>query len=145
MSIPLLESGLCGQQALHVLLADDDDSDALLTLRCLRKLYPAGVAIQVERAKDGAQALTKLFASVFGLVLLDWNMPYKGGADVLQAMRQQGLQTPVVVISGRCPEEILPDLEIGGATFLSKNGMSVASLRAAIFGVMNLNQETVLV
>jgi two-component system response regulator len=82
--------------AVEILLAEDNDLDAELTLRALRKI---GVGNKVLRVHDGADALAFLFrAGQFAqrdhaqpkLVLLDLHMQKIGGLEVLRQIRQRG-------------------------------------------------------
>lgn len=54
----------------------------------------------VEEAVDGEQALAKLQAAAFDLVIADVWMPRLNGIDLLQRMRAISPDTPVFVITG---------------------------------------------
>ena len=54
----------------------------------------------VEEAVDGEQALAKLQADSFDLVIADVWMPRLNGIDLLQQMRKLSPNTPVFVITG---------------------------------------------
>ena len=91
----------------EILLAEDDDLDAELTLRALRKI---GVESKLFRVKDGTEALAFLFrAGPFAqrdrlqpkLILLDLHMQWIGGIEVLRQIRErQALTgTPVGILT----------------------------------------------
>lgn len=105
----------------RVLVADDVETDRLLTIRQLGKAWPVKGDLMVECAADGAEALAKIRSNRYALVVLDWNMPHQDGGDVLRAMRADGLRIPVVVVSGQCREVIANDLETMSATFVNKD------------------------
>ena len=66
-----------------VLIVDDDKT----MLRIIRNL-PKQIDIEnVEEASDGAEALLKLRAADFGLVISDWNMAPMTGLDLLKEVR----------------------------------------------------------
>ncbi|WP_258868086.1 response regulator [Alkalilimnicola ehrlichii] len=69
-----------------------------------RALDPAW-GVEVMFAKDGAEGLSMLRKARPALMLLDLTMPVMDGFDVLKAMAAEGLDIPVVVISG----DIQPD------------------------------------
>lgn len=80
--------------AVDILVAEDDDMDAELILRGLRKI---GVTSKLFRVVDGADALSFLFRedkfsvrdfSLPRLLLLDLHMPKIGGIDVLRRVRE---------------------------------------------------------
>ncbi len=55
---------------------------------------------QVELAEDGLVALEITKASTFDAIFLDIKMPQMDGIEVLQQMRENGIETPIVMISG---------------------------------------------
>ena len=100
-----------------ILLAEDSDADAELTLRALRK---GNLVNKVLRVRDGVEAIEYLFhEGAFlnrpggnpKLVLLDMKMPRLGGLDVLRRLRsdERTRFIPVVVLTpdqrGRPSEE----------------------------------------
>jgi len=89
-----------------ILLAEDRDTDAELTVLALRE---AGIAHPVVRARDGVEVLDYLFASsaveLPSLVLLDLRMPRLDGLDALKAIRtdKRACNLPVIVMT--CSDE----------------------------------------
>lgn len=85
-----------------ILLAEDRDTDAELTVIALRE---AGIAHPVVRARDGVEALDYLFASsavqLPSLLLLDLRMPRLDGLDALKAIRTdtRAHKLPVIVMT----------------------------------------------
>jgi two-component system, sensor histidine kinase and response regulator len=124
----------------RVLVADDDEMDRRLTILRLGKAWPFERAIRVECARNGVEALERIRNSRFLLAVLDWNMPPLDGGDVLRTMRENGLRTPVVIVSGRHREDIAVDLQSLAATFLNKNELDPISFRGAITASMQLQE-----
>ena len=124
----------------RVLVADDDDTDRLLTIWHLGKAWPAERDMMVECAADGAEALEKVRRSRFALVVLDWNMPLLNGADVLRAIRENDLRVPVIVMSDQRREAIASHLETMAAAFVSKDEFDTGSLRNAIAASIQLQE-----
>lgn len=54
---------------------------------------------QVEVAKSGHEALSRMAERSYDLIFLDLRMPDKDGLEVLAEMRQAGVETPVVLIT----------------------------------------------
>jgi CheY-like chemotaxis protein len=91
-----------------ILLVEDNDDDAFLTLRAFKE---AKIHNPIIRVSDGVQALDYLFArgdyasrdsrELPALMLLDLNMPRLGGLDVLAAVRKdpRTKHLPVVVLT----------------------------------------------
>lgn len=83
-----------------ILIAEDEKALA----RALElKLTSAGFIISV--AHDGEEALAKILAEKFDLVLLDLVMPKKDGFSVLENLKAKGNTTPVIVSSNLSQEE----------------------------------------
>ena len=55
---------------------------------------------QVELAEDGLIALEITKTTNFDAIFLDIKMPQMDGIEVLQQMRENGIETPIVMISG---------------------------------------------
>ena len=55
---------------------------------------------QVELAEDGLVALEITKTTAFDAIFLDIKMPQMDGIEVLQQMRENGIETPIVMISG---------------------------------------------
>jgi len=127
-----LAGGKAGPGPVRVLVADDDESDRLLTIWQLGDAWPVKNGLLVECAADGEEALEKIRAHRYALVVLDWNMPRQDGAEVLRAMREHELRIPVVVLSDQRLEDIATALELMTAAFLNKGDLDTQSLRNAI-------------
>ena len=104
-------------RALEVLLVEDSDEDAELTLRALKKRRLANL---VHRVRDGEEALEFLFGSGRyadrgtsppRVVLLDLKLPKVGGLEVLKAIRsdERTARTPVVVLTSSAEDRDLND------------------------------------
>lgn len=98
MSVPLPTA-----RALRILLVEDDDDHAELTVHALEQHDARHV---VERAADGAAALDLLFqtggdAERPDLVLLDLNLPRVSGLEVLEKIKgdEELRSIPVVVLT----------------------------------------------
>ena len=75
----------------------------------------------VVTAPDGARALQELRRSSFELVLTDIEMPDATGVDILRAVRERDLDTPVVLMTGNPTfETAVQALELGALRYLSK-------------------------
>lgn len=116
----------------RVLVLDDDKRDRQLTICQLGNTWPAERDMIVECAVDGAEALEKIRRTRYALAVLDWNIRRPDGADVLRAMRENGLRVPVVVVSRQDRKGIPIDLEEMAAAFLNKNEMDTITFRNAI-------------
>lgn len=55
---------------------------------------------EVDLAEDGLIALEKVKATTYDAIFIDIKMPQMDGIEVLEKMRNDGIETPIVMISG---------------------------------------------
>ena len=80
----------------RILLIEDEPG---LVLTLSDRLSKEGFA--VESARDGESGLQRATTEAFDLILLDVMLPRKNGFDVCRDLRQQGSQTPVLMLTAR--------------------------------------------
>ena len=81
---------------MRILLAEDDE---LLGVGLRAGLQQQG--FEVDWVRDGQAALRELLALDYEAAVLDLGLPRMDGMEVLQALRQQGRSTPVLVLTAR--------------------------------------------
>ena len=98
----------------QVLLAEDDPAIAEPLARALgREGYDVDVQGTGQGAIDGAPGAD--------LVVLDLGLPDMDGLDVARAIRQQGLSTPVLVLTARADEvDLVVGLDAGADDYVTK-------------------------
>jgi len=103
-------------QGLRVLVVDDEEY--------INDLIAAGlrfVGFEVDTAADGREALAKVASNRPDLIVLDVAMPDIDGFEVLQRLRRDGLDTPVVFLTARdAPVDRVKGLRIGGDDYITK-------------------------
>ncbi len=80
----------------RLLIADDERNIAEGL-----QLLLAEEGYEVETATDGKQAWDKVSTGEFGLVLADLKMPKMGGLELFAQMREQGIDSEVIIITGK--------------------------------------------
>ncbi|HBE88245.1 MAG TPA: DNA-binding response regulator, partial [Elusimicrobia bacterium] len=83
------------------ILVVDDDPDILALAR--KALSEAGYAVTV--VKDGIDALLRLNAEKFDLVVSDVDMPDLDGLRLLEIMNQKNIKADVVFFTSRASDE----------------------------------------
>jgi two-component system, OmpR family, alkaline phosphatase synthesis response regulator PhoP len=122
-------AGAAGGQ--DILIVEDDEAIA------------AGLALnlklaghQTTLARDGDEALARVDAHDFDLVLLDINLPRRNGLEVLQALRDSDNLVPVIVVSARDAEsDKVAALRLGADDYVTKP-FALAELLARIEAVL---------
>ena len=100
----------------RVLVVDDE---AGLRVTLAANLELEGFA--VEEAESGEAALAMATARRYDLVITDIRMPGMDGVELFRALRRQGQQVPVVLMTGFAMEDLVRSaLEEGAYTVLSK-------------------------
>jgi two-component system alkaline phosphatase synthesis response regulator PhoP len=101
---------------LRVLIVEDEP---LLVLTLSDRLCAEGY--EVESATNGEAGLARARAASFDLILLDVALPLRNGFDVLRDLRQQRLDTPVLMLTarGQVIDRVL-GLKLGADDYLPK-------------------------
>lgn len=117
-------------EAMEILLIEDNDYDAELTIRALKQY---NLANQITRLDDGQEALDFLFPPELSkeaeiknkpkLILLDLKLPGVSGLEVLQAIKSDPRTRfiPVVVLTSSTEEEdIIKSYQLGVNSYIAK-------------------------
>ncbi len=99
-----------------LLIVDDSKAMRMIVRRALRQANI--VEHSVEEASNGEEALEKLRAGGFDLVLADWNMPQMNGIDLLKAVRAAGMNVHFGFITSEGTGDIRATALENGAAFL---------------------------
>jgi DNA-binding response OmpR family regulator len=103
--------------AKHSVLVVDDEP---IVCHSVRKIL-AKQSCAVEEAFDVDVALRKMKLNNYDLVILDLKMPKRSGIEVLQSIRQQYPDVPVVMVSGYASiESAIEATRLGAFNFIPK-------------------------
>lgn len=120
-----------------VLLVDDEPDILELLELTLRKM-----GLDVDRAGNVREALTKLAARHYDLCLTDMRMPDGDGLQVVQHIVQGNLDLPVAVITAHGNmENAITALKAGAFDYLTKP-VSLDQLRTLVKAALNLPRVT---
>ena len=100
----------------RILLVEDEPG---LVLTLSDRLSKEGFA--VETARDGESGLQRATTESFDVIILDVMLPRKNGFDVCRDLRQQGTQTPVIMLTarGQVVDKVV-GLKLGADDYLTK-------------------------
>ncbi len=116
---------------LRVLLVEDDEDDATIT-RALLSDVP-NTRFQLDWVSSYEHGLELMKAGQHDIDLLDYHLGSRCGLDLLREIREEGVQAPVILLTGQGNESIvLEAMRSGASDYLPKNLMSPESLERAI-------------
>jgi DNA-binding response OmpR family regulator len=118
------------EKAVEILLVEDNDDDAELTLMAFKKHKFANIIIRI---RDGAEALDYLFCrrqfisrninQLPKIILLDLKLPKVSGFEVLKAVKSNDIlkSIPVIIMTSSQEEkDIVRSYELGVNSFITK-------------------------
>jgi len=106
-------------KTMNILIVDDYKT----MLRIIRNLLKQLDFDNVEEASDGAEALAKLRAGHFGLVISDWNMEPMTGLELLKEVRadQRLKNLPFIMITAESKtENVIAAKQAGVSNYIVK-------------------------
>ncbi len=76
---------------------------------------------KVEVAKDGARGYKEASSGNYDLIILDLMLPEKGGLDICRDLRQNGIETPILMLTakGQVIDKVL-GLKLGADDYMQK-------------------------
>ncbi len=120
------------------LLIVEDDEDLRDTLRELAESFIGCQVIEAENGVDGMRVIQSLQGAKSGLdaILTDIKMPVMDGLDMLGKVRDMGVITPVIVLTGHGDKNsAMQALQLGAFDFIEKpfeTGNLLSRLQAAL-------------
>jgi two-component system, OmpR family, response regulator Irr len=100
-----------------ILLAEDD-----LILRKSLAYFLSDHGFNVVQVENGVDAIEEIKSIGFDLIITDLNMPYIGGMEIINIVRNElKLNTPVIVLTSSAVEKVeLESFSIGANEFVTK-------------------------
>lgn len=101
----------------NILLAEDD-----LILRKSLAYFLSDNGYIVTQVENGVDAVDEIKSNSFDLIITDLNMPYIGGMEIINIVRNElTLDTPVIVLTSSGVEKVeLESFSIGANEFVTK-------------------------
>jgi DNA-binding response OmpR family regulator len=100
---------------------------------------------EVEIAMEGGSGLERILGNKYDLILLDIMLPQISGFDICKAVRKEGINTPIVLLTAKGEEiDKVLGLELGADDYITKP-FSLrelpARIKAILRRVQNENEE----
>lgn len=133
------------EEALKVLIVDDDEVDRMAVRRALKI---AGVRVEIAEAAGSAEARVLLLAAhneltnsaeemasakPFDCAFLDYRLPDGDGLNLVKTIREAGIKIPLIVLTGQGDEQIAVELMKAGASdYIAKAKLSPENLSRSL-------------
>jgi len=123
---------------MRILIIEDDPKIAAYVSKGLKQ---EGFA--VDHAADGIEGLHLAGSEPYDLAIVDIMLPGRDGLSVIEALRQQGINTPVIILSAkRSVDERIQGLRKGGDDYLTKP-FAFSELVARVHALLRRSSGTV--
>jgi DNA-binding response OmpR family regulator len=110
------------------LLVIEDNADLAFGLKTILEFE----GHDIEVAEDGEIGLERARGANPDLIILDLMLPRKGGYEVLRELRQEGMRTPVLILTARSQEsDLVMGFNLGADDYVTKP-FSTAELVARV-------------
>lgn len=124
----------------RILICDDSS----FARKQIARVLPADSQVETRFAADGEEGLRVIRAGNTDLVFLDLNMPILDGYGVLEAVKAEGLDCHIIVVSGDIQPEARDRVMRFGAADFIKKPVDVEQIVSILerFGVASAGEKT---
>jgi len=106
---------------IRVLFVEDSEDDAVLLLRELRR---GGYGPVFERVDTHEAMVSALDRQAWDIIIADYVMPRFSGLAALKLVKERGLETPFIIVSGKIGEEVAVEaMRAGAHDYIIKNNL----------------------
>jgi two-component system response regulator ArlR len=116
---------------MRILIVEDEVNLAEALTQILRKQH-----YSVDAVHDGQSGLDNALSGIYDLLLLDIMLPELDGISLLKAIREQGVSTPVIMLTAKGEiDDKIAGLDYGADDYIAKpfaTGELLARIRAAL-------------
>lgn len=126
------EAGMLQERPRRILIVDDDE-DYRILVKTFIQVGMGGEAGVLDEASSSAEAWARLSQDRYDLCLFDYRLGKENGLSLLRDVRAQGIETPVIFLTGQGDERIAVEAMKAGATdYLVKSKLRAGMLNTAI-------------
>ena len=124
---------------MRILLVEDDEMIATAVEEALVISH-----YSVDRVSDGASADEMASVNEYDAIVLDWGIPEPSGIELLRRWRGDGVETPVLMLTGRVEvDDRIDGLDSGADDYLTKP-FSLAELLARVRSLIRRRKRVLL-
>jgi diguanylate cyclase (GGDEF)-like protein/PAS domain S-box-containing protein len=115
-------SKISNTQSLRVLIVEDSEDDALLTIRELKK---SGYNPVYERIETNAAMKKALREKQWDIILCDYKMPEFDAPSAIALLKESNIGIPLIIVSGAIGEDVAVEcMRLGAHDYIMKNNLS---------------------
>lgn len=119
-----------------ILIADDDEVDRKMLKRSLSQLNA-----EIVELLDGSDVLQCLKEKKYDCLILDYLLPNCDGLKLVKDIRETGISTPIIVITGHGDEMLAVSfLKAGAQDYLPKDKVNEDTLCQAVINAIRLKK-----
>lgn len=121
-----------------VLYVDDDYDDFILVDSIAKESLKT---TQIDHVFSHDDAMDALLETEYDVCLLDYRLGKKSGLDLLKTMRESGIDTPVIFLTGAGSEVLaVKTLKSGAIDYIPKSNVSPRTLSKALKEALSMKK-----
>ncbi len=118
-------------ETIHLLLVEDEPTDAAFTRAMLEQVHDA--VVTTHWAKTASEGIEELESGRYDVALVDYMLGADNGLDLIRLARQRELDTPLILLTGKGSREVdLEAQQAGAADYLVKGQIDPAGLERSL-------------
>lgn len=118
-------------QYVNVLLVEDDDDDYILFIDYFSEIR--GSKYKIIRANTYNKAVEEIKTAKFDIYIYDYLLGAKTGLDLITVMQEEGIDAPVILLTGLGSHEVdMKAMEMGASDYLIKGDINAEKLERSI-------------
>ena len=123
---------------IRILCIEDNSNDYEIIKRFLEKKMKE---INLERESVGLRGLTKMRKEKFDILLLDYRLPDINGLEVMEIMKKEGIDVPIIMLTGKGDEKVAVEaMKKGVGDYIVKDDLETEKLSESITQLIDLTK-----
>ena len=119
---------------MNILIVDDSKAMRGIVMRAVKA---AGLAdATYQEAGNGVEALAAIRGAEPDLILTDWNMPEMSGFELIKAVRAEGRQVKIGLVTSESDPKLRDQALEAGAAFVLSKPFTPDAVKAALLPVL---------
>lgn len=131
------------KNAKNILLVEDNPDHAELALSSLESFCrDHEQRFQINVVRTGEECLRIIDNETYDVMVLDYSLPMTDGLEVLTKIREKGIKTPIIMVTGRGSEKIAVEaIKRGASEYLVKDQGYLGRLPMVVYNSIKQFEE----